>query len=606
MPITMRASLPYYYLLVLISIERAQCLQQLNGAADTTATMAFLTYRSSSPPPAIVHSQRTTTIRATRMMNKLFDSHTGDETRRLFLKKDADLEGTLPPTQLNAQVADDVDIVHSPPTPPPSSSFSEILLLVFPLLFIYISNQWSRYSISYLVDFSNPTITTTTSTTEVTKEAAISAFKAMNIDCQFTQSQYGLLASTAFTILFAFSSLIAGTLADRYDRKLLTILPAIIWTMATFWTSQAHTYNEVLMARIVMGGACAFAVPAAYTLIADRVSKDKLALSNSIYGSGVYLGGALASLCLLLDESVGWRGTLRVIGGFGAVSAAAAGLLLPSDGSRGDKPTEGEVSSSIAPEEEIGIVPTALGILSIPRVRFLFIASFFRFCSGLMIGVWAAPYYKQAFPDNAAEYAVINALIVGGLGMSSGILGGYIADGLGTWIKETKNEELSSSSTSIIHANFDEQTIRLLLPIIGSILAIPAWYLTTHTTTTTTATNAFEITMAWLAIEYLVAECWFGPTITVLQSTVGASRRGTAQGMFVLTGALGNLAPSVLGLIYGNQLSLGSSPDPSSSSEVLANLLAWGVCSGYALSSLFFIASVRSSGVSVEFDTKEQ
>ena len=360
------------------------------------------------------------------------------------------------------------------------------------------------------------------------------------------------------------------------------------------------------MARIVMGGACAFAVPAAYTLIADRVSKDKLALSNSIYGSGVYLGGALASLCLLLDESVGWRGTLRVIGGFGAVSAAAAGLLLPSDGSRGDKPTVGKVSSSIAPEEEIGIVPTALGILSIPRVRFLFIASFFRFCSGLMIGVWAAPYYKQAFPDNAAEYAVVNALIVGGLGMSSGILGGYIADGLGTWIKETKNEELSSSSTSIIHANFDEQTIRLLLPIIGSILAIPAWYLTTHTTPTTPATNAFEITMAWLAIEYLVAECWFGATITVLQSTVGASRRGTAQGMFVLTGALGNLAPSVLGWIYGNQLSLDSSPDPSSSSEILANLLAWGVCSGYALSSLFFIASVRSSGVSVEVDTKEQ
>jgi hypothetical protein len=72
--------------------------------------------------------------------------------------------------------------------------------------------------------------------------------------------------------------------------------------------------------------------------------------------------------------------------------------------------------------------------------------------------------------------------------------------------------------------------------------------------------------------------------------------------MFVLTGALGNFAPSVLGWIYGNQLS-GSL---NSSSEVLANLLAWGVCSGYALSSLFFIISVRSSSETVGMTMKKQ
>lgn len=516
----------------------------------------------------------------------------GETCRRLLLQHDDNLElskdkyplqqKTIPVQVLNVQAAGDDEIL------PSTSSFSEISLLVLPLLLIYISNQWSRYSISYLVDFSIPN----------DENNVVSAFKAMNIDCHFTQSQYGLLASTAFTILFAFSSLIAGTLADRYNRKLLTIVPASVWTLATFWTSQAHTYNEVLVARVVMGGACAFAVPAAYTLIADRISKDKLALSNSIYGSGVYLGGALASLCLLLDESIGWRGTLRVIGGFGAICAAAAAILLPSDGER-DKnlDTQNEVVVSL-PEEELGIVQNTLGILSIPRVRFIFLASFFRFCSGLMIGVWAAPFYKQAFPDNAAEYAVVNALIVGGLGMSSSILGGYIADWLGTWSKETKEGE----SFSIIHNNFDEQTIRLLLPIVGSILAIPAWYLTTHTTA---AANAFEMTMAWLAIEYLVAECWFGPTISVLQSTVGASRRGTAQGMFVLTGALGNSAPSILGWIYGNQATPESLNSSSSSSEILANLLAWGVCSGYALSSLFFIASVRSSNKSIEVNTKD-
>lgn len=293
---------------------------------------------------------------------------------------------------------------------------------------------------------------------------------------------------------------------------------------------------------------------------------------------------------------------MTAIGGFGAVSIAAVGLLLPSDG---DRDRNNELKEElISPDsmmqiksqgEENGPFQNTLQILSIPRVRFIFLASFFRFCSGLMIGVWAAPYYKQTFPDNASEYAVVNALIVGGMGMSSGILGGYIADRLGTWYRETKEVD---TTTSIIHDYFDEQTIRLLLPIFGSLFAIPAWYLTTHTTS---STNAFEIAMAWLAIEYLVAECWFGPTIAVLQSTVGKSRTGTAQGMFVLTGALGNFAPTLLGLIYGNQIT----DQSSSSSEVLANLLAWGVCSGYLLSSIFFAVSVRASGEST-LNNKEE
>lgn len=90
-----------------------------------------------------------------------------------------------------------------------------------------------------------------------------------------------------------------------------------------------------------------------------------------------------------------------------------------------------------------------------------------------------------------------------------------------------------------------------------------------------------------------IAECWFGPTIAVLQSTLGQSRTGTAQGMFVLTGALANLAPTLLGSIYGNQIS--GQLVSSSSPEILANLLAWGVCAGYLLSSIFFAVSAGAS-----------
>lgn len=79
----------------------------------------------------------------------------------------------------------------------------------------------------------------------------------MNIDIGFTETQYGQLASTAFTVLFALSSLIAGNLADKYDRKLLTLTSCSVWALTTLAQSVAHSYEKVLAARFVMGGACA-------------------------------------------------------------------------------------------------------------------------------------------------------------------------------------------------------------------------------------------------------------------------------------------------------------------------------------------------------------
>ena len=69
---------------------------------------------------------------------------------------------------------------------------SSYLSIVLPLLLVYISNQWSRSSLYYLVNFS--------------ESADATAFTAMNVDLSFTQAQYGALASVAFTALFAVAS----------------------------------------------------------------------------------------------------------------------------------------------------------------------------------------------------------------------------------------------------------------------------------------------------------------------------------------------------------------------------------------------------------------
>ena len=151
-----------------------------------------------------------------------------------------------------------------------SGSWLWIPTLVLPLQLVYISNQWSRSSLYYLVNFSGDA----------------DPFRAMNLDIGFSQAQYGLLASLAFTSLFAIASLGAGIASDKYNRKQLTVLATIGWSVATLGTAFSTDYTQVLTCRILMGLACAFATPTAYTLISDRVPKDRTSLATSLYGTG--------------------------------------------------------------------------------------------------------------------------------------------------------------------------------------------------------------------------------------------------------------------------------------------------------------------------------
>lgn len=71
--------------------------------------------------------------------------------------------------------------------------------------------------------------------------------------------------------------------------------------------------------------ACVSQTPAAYTMISDLFPVSIRGTANSIYSSGVYLGGALASLSLLLNGK--WnhhRGVLPIF-----VSAACRIFRAP-------------------------------------------------------------------------------------------------------------------------------------------------------------------------------------------------------------------------------------------------------------------------------------
>ena len=419
------------------------------------------------------------------------------------------------------------------------TSLSWLFTLVLPLQLAYISNQWSRSSVYYLVNFSEDA----------------KPFYSMNADIGFTQAQYGLLASVAFSVLFAFASLGAGAAADRFNRKQLTIASMVGWGTATLGTAFSSSYDAVLFWRVIMGLACAFTTPAGYTLINDRVPEDRKSFASSLYGTGVALGGALASLSILLDNQIGWKQTTISIGLVAMVGSCIVLAVLPDDDKYRCAADGSRESGNLQGTSLLNDIDQ---VLSSNRVRWLFLGTFLRFSAGLSIGVWSASFYKMKFPDSASEYAVVQALITALAGSASGLLGGAIADWLAINSKEGD----------------DVVGKKLMIPAFGSILAAPAFYMAIHA-------ESFEAAMIWLSLEYLVAECWFGPTISSLLGTVGNKVGGTGQGMFTLTGAMANIAPTAIGWAYGKE----------TTSVALSDLLSIGVCVAYISCALCFLIS---------------
>ena len=88
------------------------------------------------------------------------------------------------------------------------------------------------------------------------------------------------------------------------------------------------SYENVAAARAIQGITQAFAAPQAYGLIASMFTGEGLATANSIFATGVYVGGALASLSILMDERLGWRNTNFLAGGIGIAIAAVAGGVI--------------------------------------------------------------------------------------------------------------------------------------------------------------------------------------------------------------------------------------------------------------------------------------
>lgn len=149
------------------------------------------------------------------------------------------------------------------PTDDPPQGYANYVLVV--LLLAYILSFVDRNILALLVG-------------PIREEFAISDF------------QFSILHGWAFTLFYILLGLPIGWLADRYSRKWIITIGVFFWSLMTCLCGFAKSFMGLFVTRVGVGVGEAALSPAAYSLMGDYFSPQRLRWATAIFTMGITLG----------------------------------------------------------------------------------------------------------------------------------------------------------------------------------------------------------------------------------------------------------------------------------------------------------------------------
>ena len=137
-------------------------------------------------------------------------------------------------------------------------------------------------------------------------------------------------------------------------------------------------------------------------------------------------------------------------------------------------------------------------------------------------------------------------------------------------------------SREAVHWLKIEPNARLYLPAVGCFLGIPFFCICAL------APNFYVSILLGLFMEYVVAECWFGPVVAVIQQSLSPTSRVLAIACFALIATFfGSAASVVIGVICDSMCS------PGYHDSCIRWLVRWSVAISYGISGYLFLFASR-------------
>ena len=259
-----------------------------------------------------------------------------------------------------------------------------------------------------------------------------------------SEADFGFLTSIFLFVYGGFSPF-AGFLADRFSRSGVIVVSVFLWSAITWLTSQATTYNELVLARAAMGLTEACYIPAALALIVDYHRGNTRTFATGLHQSGISVGSSLGGVGGVLAQSHGWAYPFQIFGLIGIVYSLFLVMVVR------DPPKPKVIDAPSEKAQHVDFWDALRHLLT--NSRFLLLVACVS-CLGLagwaMIG-WMPTHLQEQFGLSQGKAGMIATSYMHIAGFAGCLLGGFFTD---LWMRK-------------------DPRARMYLPLIGLGIAAP-------------------------------------------------------------------------------------------------------------------------------------
>lgn len=279
-----------------------------------------------------------------------------------------------------------------------------------------------------------------------------------------TDAQFGLLTSV-FLWIYGLLSPFAGFLADRYSRSRVIIVSLFVWSLVTWLTGHAKTFEQLLAARALMGISEACYIPAALALIVDYHRGPTRSLATGIHLAGIMAGQSMGFIGGWIAEDHDWTMAFVIFGIVGIVYSVILAFTLK------DLPKKKESGPTGKNAMKVNFWEGIKDLFG--RKAFILMLLFWGILGivGWVVMGWLPTYYKEHFNLSQTIAGLYATGYLHPASLVGVLIGGYLAD---RWSRTNPRG-------------------RILLPAIGLCIAAPGIFIASNTSILPLAIGCFII-----------------------------------------------------------------------------------------------------------------
>ncbi len=312
-------------------------------------------------------------------------------------------------------------------------------------------------------------------------------FTPMKKEMGFSDLQLALLGTTSFVIFYTLLGIPFGRLADRTVRKNMIGVGLAIWSLFSGLTGFADSFWTIFLCRLMVGVGEATLGPAALSLLSDYFPTSMRAKVQSIYSSGIAVGGGLAYfLGGWIGQSYGWRPAFWFLGFPGLLLAVLVFMLREVPRGR----TESTPATRANTDWRL--------LFRSKPLLFLFAGYAFVGIASNNLGIWGPTFYVRVHEMSIAVVGTAAGMLAIFVGFPAMASAGFFADRFRT---------------------------RMSFTAIGAAVSVPLWLAMLFI-------NNIPLLLAVNVVLYALALMWVGPATADIHDLAGPHLRGIGIGIF--------------------------------------------------------------------------